>query len=190
MRKLVLVRIKHVEKALADDAKEQQPRGLRKIVVPDMYADKEILLLAKEWLPWIEGKKPVIKSAAMQFSYFNECGEQKPHWHENQVEIYSTTKGQLDVTVQDVDNDENFELFTDIAGAVVIPPRYCHLMHVKGKNQLVQVIQFAVGRGPIKDDQQTCVPDRKKCPQARDCPRHNACNLENISPTVSSSGRA
>ncbi len=180
MKKSLIVKYSEVDKALADDAKEKEPRGLRKVVVPDMYFDKELILLDRVWTAWINKKKPVVESSLMQFSYFNAAAEQKPHWHENQVEIYTVLSGQLDVWLLDVDNEVDFDLHVDISGSVIIPPRFCHLVRVKGDEPLVQVLQFAIGRGPIKDDQQVCVLNSSKPTEGRNCPRHTQCKLENI----------
>lgn len=178
MRKPLIVNQTDVESALEDDRKEKLPRGLRKVVVPDLFPDKEVILLARLWVPLLNQKKPVVESNTMQLSYFDELAEQKPHWHENQVEVYTVLRGELAARLLDVDNDANFETTTGIGGSIVIPPRYCHLVRVKGECPLVQVLQFAVGRGQIKDDQQVCAPDQTRSPQCRNCPRHTECSLE------------
>jgi hypothetical protein len=180
VKKPVVVRIAELQAALEDDAGEEKPRGLRKVVAPDLWPGKETLLLVEEWCAWVGNEKPVIESNTMQLSFCNGRAEQKPHWHENQVEVYTVLSGQLDVRLLDVDNDTNSRLHKQVTASIVIPPRVCHLVSVKGEYPLVQVLQFAVARGPIKNDQQVCAPNRTKCPQARDCPRHGKCPLEKI----------
>jgi len=165
MRKPLLVKHAEIDRSL-----KEEKRGLRKVVVPEMYSKGEVILLARRWTALIKGDKPVVESATMQFSYFNERAEQKPHWHEQQVEIYTVLRGQLDVLLLDVDNDSDFESCDSVDGSILIPPRFCHLVRAKDENLLVQVLQFAVGKGPIKDDQQVCEPrPGRKCPRSAEC---------------------
>jgi len=178
MKKPLVIRTSKVDDALRDE-----PRGLRKVVVPELYPDKEILHRATEWesLGFDKEnpvkKKPVVESDLLQLSYFNKNARQKSHWHGHQIEIYSVIRGRLSVALKDVDNDADFETYFDIERTVIIPPRFCHRVRIEkseeGEEPLVEVIQFAVASVDTAKDQQMC----DTCPQHPDCSDFKASQL-------------
>ncbi|HZS47156.1 MAG TPA: hypothetical protein VFC63_18925 [Blastocatellia bacterium] len=137
-RDLLVVPLDEVEKALADSA-----RHLRKIVVPQLKAEYNEINFTSEdqaalWLSKQQNHNPVVESQRVQLSWADEKAIQKPHWHNIQLETYSSRKP-VTVVYRSVDDASVGFKKIQFTGRVFIPPRICHLVSFSGQTEVLQI---------------------------------------------------
>ena len=152
-------------------AVESSKQNECRLVVPSIQPNAEAPMLRPQWKPKLHGKVPVVQSEHFQLSHTSTQSPQEPHWHRLQVETYHSDSPMIVVSV---DIDERLrdtpEIKLDVipAGRVFIPPRFCHVVHLTGPTE---VMQLRVEPGSLDRDDyfcDDCQRDKCRCDEMRE----------------------
>lgn len=141
------------------------------VVVPSIDPGKEAALLQPQWQPKLHGKLQVVQSESFQLSYTGRQSPKEPHWHRLQLESYSSDSPMVVVYV-DIDERlrDEMEVKAEVvpAGRLFIPPRFCHMVHLTG---LTEVMQLRLEPGSLERDNYVCTDcrgDNCRCDEMRE----------------------
>jgi quercetin dioxygenase-like cupin family protein len=102
-------------------------RGDRKLLVTELYADREEEATDVAWQPrTASGKCPVRQMPDTEFAVFTQAAKQTRHYHRLGTEIYTVIEGRMTIEVEGID-------YSLAPGDVlVVKPRAVHEVKRKG----------------------------------------------------------
>lgn len=135
-----------IDNAKSAEAVRQSNRHLRKIIVPHVKVEFGEAALSADgivakWVSQDSGVFPVVESQQIQLSWADQNAAQKPHWHNHQIESYSS-QFPIDLVFRPVDDISTGFQRVQVTGRVFIPARVCHFVKLSG---LTEVLQFRTG---------------------------------------------
>lgn len=101
-------------------------RGARKVLVTEIYPEKEEEVLLSEGQIHSHGKAPVQIMKDSEIAFFNQNASQDKHYHKEGTEIYTVLEGEMDINVEGQE-------YTLLQGdTIVVHPHAVH--QIKSRN--------------------------------------------------------
>jgi len=125
----------------ADPALQKGNRGARKILVTDIFDEKEQKATEIIWNPPKEGKEkcPVQLMHDTEIAIFNEITKQDRHYHKKGTEIYMVLEGKMHIEIE----EEEYTLSQ--GDMIVVNPYATHEVRNSKSNFLCRVITVNCG---------------------------------------------
>lgn len=118
-----------------DPALQPNARGTRKLIVTELYKDKEIEAESDIWsAPKIGQKCPVLYMKDTEMAVFNQTTIQDKHFHKVGTEIYMVIEGEFFINIK----EKSYHLL--IGDMIVIQPGAVHEVINKDNKYLCRVI--------------------------------------------------
>ncbi|WP_187646945.1 cupin domain-containing protein [Nitrosophilus labii] len=115
-------------------------RGTRKIIVTDIYQDKEKEANRDIWEPPIlQEKCSVLRMSNIEMSFFNENAKQDRHYHKEGTEIYMVIEGEFIIEVE----EKIYHLFK--GDTIIVHPYSIHYVKNVGNRYLCRMINVNCG---------------------------------------------
>jgi len=84
-----------------DPALASGKRGVRKLIVTEIFRDKELEATSDIWSSPAPGKEcPVLRMSDTEMAVFNEGAEQDRHYHKEGTEMYESVVGEVILEVE------------------------------------------------------------------------------------------
>lgn len=130
----LLIRLSTIKNDLALQA---QARGARKLVVTEIFTDKEEIAQNSVWkAPEDREKCPVLQTNDFEVSVFNQEAKQDRHFHKLATEIYLVIEGKMVMEI------EHCEYILFPGDSIIINPNSVHLVKSCQEQFLCYVFSF------------------------------------------------
>lgn len=94
----------NLEAIKRDPALEAGNRGARKILVTELYPEKEVETTQVEWMPPVDSEKcPVEVTKNIELAVFTQNAPQDRHLHKLGTEMYMVLEGKMKIEVEGQD---------------------------------------------------------------------------------------
>ncbi len=128
-----------IDQLKKDPALSKGERGARKIIVTEIFKDKEEESKTDVWIAPLNRKCQVLGMSNAEMAFFNEEADQDSHYHKEGTEIYMVIKGELFI---DVDGT-TYQL--QVGDTIVVYPFSVHKVKNKDNLYLCRVITLNCG---------------------------------------------
>jgi quercetin dioxygenase-like cupin family protein len=120
-----------------DPLLKAQSRGVRKLLVTEIFTSKENLAQQETWqAPQNNEKCPVLLTKDFEMSVFNKSAKQDRHYHKIATEIYLVIEGQMIIEV------EGQDYLLCLGDSLVINPGSVHLVKSNQEDFICYVFTF------------------------------------------------
>lgn len=130
----LLVKFSSIKK---DPALGSNSRGARKLLITELFENKEELAQNEIWqAPKIDEKCSVLLTKDFEMSIFNQTAKQDRHYHKLATEIYLVIEGKMFIEV------ENKDYLLSLGDSIVVNPGSVHLVKPSQENFIAYVFSF------------------------------------------------